>query len=161
MRVNLKKDTMQHFGVTFQGFKAEKSTIDESLIQDAMKKTKAKKAIELSCPDLQIFDSEKQADKFIKDFETASKKLPLLADRKISSDVTLLYKRHYLVLTTLGLKSKTVRLRKIAAKVGDIVMFHDQTYCIFGKLTAIRKEVDSYVYEYDYITQGSGRINNG
>lgn len=66
---------------------------------------------------------------------------------------TLKYKRHYLVLTALGLKNQTYRksLKYPNLKAGDYLNLCDQTYFVTVKIKRVyfSKEASQYCYEFD------------
>lgn len=151
----------QYFGVTFRSFQATISEINGDLVTEALRKLKTKKISSLCNPDLQVFESKEDALKFKEDFKKAVAKIDLLKNRTIQG-TPILYKRHYLALAQLGVKTKTVRNRRIKGEVGDVVYLHDQTFYVPARLTAITQDGDSWIYEYKVINaQTASRKNIG
>lgn len=150
------------YGVTFQGLKAKKEVIGSEVLRKAFNAYKTNKHEKLSTPDLQVFKTETDADKFVSDFHATAKTLPLLKNKTEQCKSALVSKRHHLALILLGKKMKTERRHKIKAEAGDLVCIHDQTYYVPVRLTSVRQDGDSYIYEYEnHNTQGTGRIHHG
>ena len=93
-----------------------------------------------------VFNSYEDARRFKDAFNKARDGLEMLSK---SGHVRVLLKRYYLTLIDMGLKRSTKRTYKIKAEIGDQIIFHDQTYQVAVKLTAI-SEVGKGCYEYHF-----------
>ena len=106
--------------------------------------------MELNNYDTRVFNSESDAEKFLKRYEFTLKGLnnaTICRSRKLPA---ILYKRRYIVLSLMGLKMQTFRHYRKNWKVGDCFNLHDQTYFLTVRLTKpISETPDGFRYDFE------------
>ena len=119
-----------------------------------------KKIADLNDYDWRLFDSEKKANAFLKSYQTIKKKL---SNRQISKSRDLpaiLYKRRYMVLSLMGLKSQTYRDYSKPWKVGQLFNLHDQVFFLTVKLKSITYDKKDKLYCYKFSLPGRSSVSN-
>ena len=104
---------------------------------------------DLSDNDRKYFRTEKEAEEFLSRY---LKVLDSLDNARLCKDRSLpnmLYKRRYLVLSLLGLKSHTKRKYDKKWKAGQLFNLYDQTYFLTVKLKNVFKNTEG-LYQYDF-----------
>lgn len=118
-------------------------------IKSDLKENGFRKLSQLDDYDFKVFESEKKAEKWLKDY---LKILRSLSNKKICKSRELpaiLYKRRYMVQTLMGEKSQTYRSYKKDWKPGQLFNLHDQVFFLTVRLKRIVKTSDGYKYEFD------------
>lgn len=103
----------------------------------------------LSDNDRKYFKTEKEAESFLAKY---LKVLKSLNNAKLCKDKNLpnlLYKRRYIVLSILGLKTYTMRHYNRGWTAGQLFNFYDQTYFWTVRLVSIEK-ISSKEYKYSF-----------
>lgn len=104
--------------------------------------------------DRRVFKTLTEAEAFLKDYTSAMNGLSkneavYSKQNRPKLKASLLAKRHYIVLATLGLKKQTVRSYKKNLKKGDEFFLYDQKHFLKVKLTSLVDNGDgSYTYNY-------------
>ena len=126
----------------------ETEIYDLKTIRKDLKALRLKSVSDLIDYNWQIFSTEEEAELFISKYNKVLKNLHndfICESRQLPN---LLYKRKYLVLTLLGVKSHTVRSYRKDWQPGQKFNLYDQTYFLTVTLKKI-SEVDGK-YRYDF-----------
>ena len=122
---------------------------DEDCLRDDLKAENETDPLELSDHDWKVFDDEDKAFKFLETFKRIKKSLKNSEICESRDFPCMLYKRNYIVLALMKEKASTVRHYKKDWKIGQKFNFHDQTFFLTVKLTAIEELEDGY-FNYEY-----------
>lgn len=118
-------------------------------LEEDMRYYNASSPLDLTDPDRRVFLTEEDAEKFL---DTYTRALRTLSNERICVSRELpgmLYKRRYIVLSLLGLKTKTVRHYRRDWKPGQLFNLHDQTFFLTVELTELVEREDGY-FEYRF-----------
>lgn len=113
-----------------------------------LKKFKVKNAIELSNPEFIVTRTREEAELFLERFLSIQNNLSTLAACKDKLP-KMLYKRRYIVLALMRLKTKTLRHYDKGIRAGDVFAFYDQINCLKVRCTAFKK-LSANKFQYDY-----------
>lgn len=113
-----------------------------------LKYYKAKKATDLTTYERRVFNDLDAATKFYNKYLETLKNLDNKKICKSRDLPTLRYKRHYIVLTLMGLKNETYRKKSKKWEVGQLINLQDQTYFLTVKIKSITKIKDEYCYKF-------------
>lgn len=120
-------------------------------LEDEIKFGGTSNPLDASDYDRKIFLREKTAEQYLKRYLAARKKLRRLKDGGWAPGPSLIYKRHYLVQTSLGEKLQTIRKFRRNWERGQVLKLYDQTYFVLVKLKSITKTSDGYRYDFTLI----------
>jgi hypothetical protein len=95
--------------------------------------------------DFKVFTSLESANEFLESFKSHYSKLK---DHITVKGPCLIYKRRYLVLTSMGLKLQTFRSYKKQWTPGTVINLYDQTYFLPVKLTSIDSCEEGFKYSF-------------
>ena len=144
---------VDHYLVDLQDRKPSVLIYSKDDIGDDLEFYNAKTPLELSDLDWRIFNSEDQAERFLRYYQKAR---DLITENKngrfLRKDFSLpcmLYPRRYLALTFLGLKTETYRhYDKPKWELGDHFYFNDQFRFIKVCLTGKTHNSEGWCYKY-------------
>lgn len=139
------------FCIDLGASKPEVMELSGKPLEDELKLSGTSNPLNASDYDRKIFLREKTAERYLNRFLTARKKLRRLKDGGWPPGPSLIYKRHYLVQTTLGEKLQTYRSYRRDWKRGQVIKLYDQTYFVLVKLISITKTSDGYRYDFSLL----------
>jgi hypothetical protein len=113
-----------------------------------LKEYQASDPLELQDFDRRVFKNDSDAEQFLDKYNAILNALDLYCRRSADAPC-ILYKRRYIVLAILGLKTYTERHYRKDWQPGQIFYFHDQTYFLRCRLKSIVSIGDGYRYHYD------------
>lgn len=122
----------------------------EQNLKELMKEAKVKNPLDLYDYDCPVFDSEKKAERFLKQYK---KILKGLSNKKIckSRDLpAILYKRRYMVQSLMRLKNQTYRSYEKPWKPGQLFNLHDQVFFLTVRLTSLTYDKKTKLYCYKF-----------
>jgi hypothetical protein len=100
--------------------------------------------------DVPLFKDDVSALNFAREFKAARAQLVPLKKNTQKVPMILL-KRHYMILTMLGLKMQTYREYRKNWTPGQLFGFHDQTYCLVVRLKSLTETSDGFCYKFDLV----------
>lgn len=115
-----------------------------------MKDAGVTRPLDLYDYDCPVFDSEKKAEKFLRDYK---KILNGLSNKQICKGRDLpaiLYKRRYMVQSLMRLKNQTYRSYEKSWTPGQLFNLHDQVFFLTVRLTSLTfdKKTKQYCYKF-------------
>lgn len=124
----------------------------EADLKKHMKEEGVRNPLDLEDYDCRVFDSEKKAEVFLKQYKEI---LNSLTNKRLckSRDLpAILYKRRYMVLSLMGLKPQTYRGYKKNWKTGQLFNLHDQTFFLTVRLSSLTYEKSTgYCYKFKVV----------
>lgn len=118
------------------------------MILDDMKYCKVKKASDLDDYDWKVFETESQAEAWLKRYVSVLKNLDNSKIRKISGG-GLPYKRRYIVQTLMGEKFQTYRDYSKNWTKGKLFNLNDQTFFLTVRLISIEKIGAKFKFSFE------------
>ncbi len=140
-----------YFCIDLESKKPEVLEYSGEVLEGDLKYFRVKSPLSISDYDWKVFRSEKEADKWLLQFNHALKRLKRLADGKWKPGPSLIYRRHYLAQTLMGEKLQTFRNYKKDWKAGTVLKLHDQTFYIMVHLKRVTKTSKGYKYSFSLL----------
>jgi hypothetical protein len=139
---------MKYFCIDLDSSKPEVMEYSGAALETDLEFFGAKNPLELSNFDRRVFDSERDAVKYLRKFLSIRRNLKRIA-KKGDDAPCMLYKRHYMIQTILGEKLYTERdyLKKFWTP-GTMFYLHDQINFLKVKLKKVSEIENGYRYDF-------------
>lgn len=124
----------------------------EADLKQHMREEGVRNPMDLETYDCRVFDSEKRAEAFSKQYKKIWNSLTNKRLCKSRDFPAILYKRRYMVISLMGLKPQTYRGYKKNWKPGQLFNLHDQTFFLTVRLSSLsHKNGVGYCYKFKVV----------